>query len=351
MPRSFKEELILGTDRENVPPAEEKTEKQEKAFVTGQSCKNKKHKRSPIVIVVIFLLLCVMGFSAYKIIDQLLVYKRGQDAYNQLRKDIVQLQTDQQENQITTTAWTVPASEPTMPPTLEPETANPAETVNPDQAESRERPGQASDHFRGDITYDPAETYAGIQVIPNLAINFDSLKAQNPDTRAWLYGMDGIVNYPVVQGADNDYYSHRLLDGKEQFCGTLFIDCRNNFLEDDITYIYGHKMKDGSMFGHFGKYDTYAYYASHPTFRLFTPDGTYELQVVACVYTTKWEPLRFKFADQQDFNNTIANYRRRSTFQTAVETNYGDHLVALWTCAYYREDGRMFILCKAVQVQ
>ena len=344
----------MDTNHENIAPLEEeeKKERKEKAFVTGKSRKNGKRKRSPLVIVVIFLLLCVMGFSAYKIIDQLLIYKKGQEAYERLRGDIIQEQGNQSPSTVFTTAWTVPASEPAPLPTRVPEGTNPAATMDASQsqASSRERPERQTEDLRGDITYDANATYAQSQVIPKFSVNFDNLKAQSQDAVAWLYGMDGMVNYPVVQGRDNDYYVHRLLDGREQFCGTLFVDCRNNFMQDDITYIYGHKMKDGTMFGHFGLYDTYNYYQSHPTFRMYTPDATYELQVITCVYTTINEPIIPNYANEWEFYQAVEGMRRRGTFQTAVEVEYGDHLVSLFTCAYYVENGRMFVLCKAVRV-
>ncbi|MBP3729156.1 MAG: class B sortase [Lachnospiraceae bacterium] len=281
----------------------------------------------------IVLLLGVMAFSGYKIIDQLLIYKKGQNAYEDLRSQV--LQTGEAPSTLATKPWNVPVAEPSG------EKAAPV---------SREESVTAADDERGDITYDPLETLSGeMQIIPWWNVDFEMLRTINPDVKAWLYGMDGMVNYPVVQGKDNEYYDHRLLDGTEQFCGTLFADCRNDFLKDDITYIYGHKMKDGSMFGHFGKYDTYAYYATHPTIRLFTPSEVYELQVIACVYTTKWEPLHFTFENEEAFNEIMEDYQRRSQFRTAVDIEYGDQFVCLWTCAYYREDGRMFILCKAVR--
>ena len=341
----------MDMDRDTINSVEEEQQenqdKKEKAFVTGNSRKSKR-KRSPIVIVVIFLLLCVMGFSAYKIIDQMLVYKRGQDAYNKLREQVIAKQSGEPVSTLATTAWTIPASEPAPLPTRVPEASSASQAETATRA-SREKPD--TDDLRGDITFDANETYgADMQVMPMLPVDFDSLKAQNQDVLAWLYGMDGGVNYPVVQGRDNDYYVHRLLNGEYQFCGTLFVDCRNSFMKDDITYIYGHKMKDGTMFGYFGRYDTYEYYRTHPTFRLFTPDAIYELQVITCVYTTIYEPIIPNYTTAAEFYQAVEDYRRRGTFQTAVEVEYGDHLVSLFTCAYYTENGRMFVLCKAVQI-
>lgn len=336
----------MDNDQKKIDQQSQEGEKPQKVFISGSSRKSKKKKMSPLMIVILILLLGVMCFSGYKIVDQLLVYKRGQDAYNELRNQVIG-EAFQPAKLISTTAWTVPASEP---PSLEPLPETEMADSQAHSTDSGNRPSPTRD-LRGDITYDDIGSYAkNSQILPFFPVDFGKLKGQNADTVAWLYGMDGIVNYPVVQGRDNDYYVHRLLDGREQFCGTLFVDCRNDFMQDDVTYIYGHKMKDGTMFGHFGLYDTYQYYQSHPAFRLFTPEATYDLQVITCVYTSINEPIIPNYANEQEFNRAMDNIRRRGQFRTAVDVEYGDHLVCLFTCAYYIENGRMFVICKAVKV-
>ncbi|MBO4838925.1 MAG: class B sortase [Lachnospiraceae bacterium] len=311
---------------------------------TGRKSRKSKKRMSPLVLIVILLLLLVIGYSGYRILDKLLDYKKGQNAYRDLREEVIR-EAEVPPSTLATAEWIVPESEPAPPP----DESSAEDPSVPSTTRSRVPVG--TDDMRGDITYDPDEfrTYR-MQVLPFWNIDFDRLRAINPDIKGWLYGMDGIVNYPVVQGPDNEYYSHRLLDRTERFCGTLFLDYRNNFLEDDITYIFGHKMKDGSMFGHFGRYDTYNYYRTHPAFRLFTPDATYDLQVITVVYTTDKENLRLNFQTQEEFDRAINDYRRRGQYWTEVDVEFGDTLVSMWTCAYYTEGGRMFILCKAVRV-
>ena len=66
--------------------------------------------------------------------------------------------------------------------------------------------------------------------LPWLAVNFPALLQRNSDVVGWLYGQDGQINLPIVQGRDNSYYLHRMLDGTWNYAGTLFVDYRNNFL-------------------------------------------------------------------------------------------------------------------------
>ena len=333
----------MNDEKQNI---KDKPAAQESGNTGKKSRKHKKKRTSPLILIVILLLLLVIGYSGYRIFAKLWDYKKGQESYNKLREEVIR-EAEVPPSTLATAEWIVPESEP-APPTEE----GPTGTTDPAApSTTRSRVPVGTDDMRGDITYDADEIKSYTeQVLPFWTIDFDRLRAINPDIKGWLYGMDGSVNYPVVQGSDNEYYSHRLLDRSERFCGTLFVDFRNDFLNDDITYIFGHKMKDGSMFGHFGRYDTYEYYRTHPSFRLFTPDATYDLQVITVVYTTDKESLRLNFQTQEEFNSTINDYRRRGQYWTEVDVEFGDTLVSMWTCAYYTEGGRMFILCKAVRV-
>ena len=299
-------------------------------------------RKNRIYTILIVLCASVAIFSAAMLLHQHLKYKKAQQENEKLRQEYVQETYTVEQGEDKDAPLSVPETEPAGQEETK-ENQDPSYWNTSNQPDKSRRPIREGEIKR--LTNPNPYT-------KSVKVDFEALKAVNSEVVAWLYGMDGIVNYPVVQGTDNEYYNHRLLDGRQQFCGTLFVDYRNDFLKDDLTIIYGHKMKDGTMFGHFGKYDTYAYYQTHPTFTLETPDATYELQVIACVYTDKWEPQFLNFESEEHFNAMVANYRRRSTFQTAVDVEYGDSLVALWTCAYYiGVNGRMFILCKAVQIR
>ena len=81
-------------------------------------------------------------------------------------------------------------------------------------------------------------------------IDFEGLKALNPDIVAWIRCEELGVDYPVVLGEDNDYYLHRTFTGEEHIAGCIFMDYRNHAdFSDQRTILYGHNMKDGSMFG------------------------------------------------------------------------------------------------------
>lgn len=91
---------------------------------------------------------------------------------------------------------------------------------------------------------------------PPMDIDFNALKSVNPEVIGWIYveALDG-VNYPIVQAADNDKYLHLTYEGNYNFAGTIFIDYENSSdFNDCNTLVYGHNMKNGSMFGQLKKF-------------------------------------------------------------------------------------------------
>ena len=113
-------------------------------------------------------------------------------------------------------------------------------------------------------------------------IDFDALKEVNPDIEAWLYYESTNINYPVVKGKDNDYYLTVGFDNTWALGGSLFIDCVTKApFEQFNTIIYGHHMKDGSMFGSIKNLKDPEYAKEHPQFELIRPDGKYHLLICA----------------------------------------------------------------------
>ena len=120
-------------------------------------------------------------------------------------------------------------------------------------------------YLQGRNAYDKIAEEAGAKPgKDNVRVKFDELRKKYPDVKAWLYSKGTIINYPVAQGKDNDWYLHHTLDGTWNGAGTLFIDENNERpFKDFLTIIYGHHMRDGSMFGSLVKYRDPEYYQKH----------------------------------------------------------------------------------------
>lgn len=106
------------------------------------------------------------------------------------------------------------------------------------------------------------------------SIDFAKLSSENPDVIAWIYQPRTGINYPVVQGQDNEYYLDHLINGEKNKYGSVFADCRVECpLLGPETILYGHNMKDGTMFGSLNSYKKQSYYDANPNFYLYTSTG------------------------------------------------------------------------------
>lgn len=119
-----------------------------------------------------------------------------------------------------------------------------------------------------------------------LEIDFDTLKSINDNVSGWLY-MEALpdISYPIVQGTDNEYYLHHTYKKESVFAGSIFMDCKNTKdFSDQNTIVYGHNMKNGSMFGNLKSYKSQEVVDKSPYFWVITPDEAYKYKIFA-IYT------------------------------------------------------------------
>lgn len=114
------------------------------------------------------------------------------------------------------------------------------------------------------------------------SVDFEKLLEMNSDVVGWIrFDEPSEINYPVVQGRDNEEYLKRTFEANTNKLGTLFVDVNNpGDFSGRNTFIYGHNMKNGSMFAQLLKYKDDSFYKEHPYFYIYTPDGkvrTYEI--------------------------------------------------------------------------
>ena len=108
------------------------------------------------------------------------------------------------------------------------------------------------------------------------SVNFDELMKMNPDTIGWIrfHPEPSQISYPIVKGKDNSEYLKKTFSANENTLGAIFLNVDNNAdFMDKNTIIYGHRMKDGSMFRHLQDYEEKSFWESNPYFYIYTPDG------------------------------------------------------------------------------
>lgn len=118
---------------------------------------------------------------------------------------------------------------------------------------------------------------------PGPQIDFASLKAINEDVIGWLY-IEGLeeINYPIAQGKDNDFYLHRTFEGTYNFAGSIFLDYENKKdFTDCNSIVYGHNMKNGSMFGQLKKFREAETYGKSMYFWICTPERNYKYEIIS----------------------------------------------------------------------
>ena len=210
--------------------------------------------------------------------------------------------------------------------------------------------------------YDDLEQYAslsdsGNKTLAELSVDWDSLQAINPDIVAWIYIPDSPVNYPVVQGSDNEEYLHKAFDGSTGWlasAGTIFLDSANAAdFSDRNSALYGHHMNDGSMFASLSNWQNNDEFNAHRDIYVLTPQGNYRLKTFALVKTTGDDALvQTNFSSDESYLSYIQDKLDRS-----VTTQEGEVLSAadirqsmlFSTCEYSQADGRAVLFAAVVE--
>lgn len=210
--------------------------------------------------------------------------------------------------------------------------------------------------------YDDLEQYASLSdsenmTLADLTVDWDALRAVNPDIVAWVYVPDSPINYPVVQGDDNEEYLHKAFDGSTGWlasAGTIFLDSTNSSdFSDRNSALYGHHMNDGSMFASFSDWQNNDEFNAHRDIYVLTPQGNYRLKTFALVKTTGDDALvQTTFSSDESYQSYIQDKLDRS-----VTTQQGEVLSAadirqsmlFSTCEYSQADGRAVLFAAVVE--
>lgn len=251
--------------------------------------KNDKKKGGGFFWKILFITaLAVFCFSGYQLFAIYRGYKAGVDEYKEVEHQVVK------------------ESQEPLVLKNQPETAEDPETLE----------AQAPD-------YQPPE------------VDFEELKSMNPDVIGWLDVEALDISYPIVQGEDNDYYLHRTFRGQENFAGSIFVDASNAAdFSDPNTIIYGHNMKNGSMFGTLRRLYDQEKYKDSKYLWICTPEGKFRYEIFSLQYAEVTSDTYTLFSDHGDtFASYLEDMRQRSQVDLGTEGLSGnDYIVTLSTC-------------------
>ncbi len=204
-------------------------------------------------------------------------------------------------------------------------------------------------------TTQAATTAATANVDPNMLPQYAPLYTRNNDLAGWLT-IDGTkIDYAVMYTPDNiEKYIHKGFNGKYAAGGSLFLG-EGWFPGSNFSIIYGHHMKNGTMFSTLTNYADASYAAAHPTIRFDTLYKEREFEVVAAFYSKVYgddDPDAFRYyayvtlPTQEIFDYYVEQIRAIALYDTGVGVSYGDSLLVLSTCSYHTSDGRFAVLAR-----
>ena len=216
---------------------------------------------------------------------------------------------------------------------------------------AEESAADAAEESAADAAKGPS---GGLTLLPDYA----SLHAVNPDLFGWIEIEDTMVNYPVMYTPkDPEHYLHTAFDGSYSTSGVPFLD-GGCYLYCGNYILYGHHMKNGSMFASIVNYAQKEYWQEHPLIRFDTlyDRGTYV--VFAALYSRAYRASEkgvFRYYDYKDLINPnrfaeyVSQVRRAALYDTGLEVAYGDQLLTLSTCEYSAENGRFVVVARKLR--
>lgn len=183
-------------------------------------------------------------------------------------------------------------------------------------------------------------------------VDWAGLKAVNSQVVGWIQIPGSQINYPVYQTTDNEYYLHTNAKGEWSIGGQIFMDYENNpnGLIDQQTILYGHHMRNGSMFQFIGALNDQSTFNKVETIWYLTPTQTYELEPVFTYHTDEDddEVRQFNFTSVDEFRSYLKDRLSRavsSRSDAAEVISRAEHVLTLFTCNYTDQYGRTMLIC------
>lgn len=194
------------------------------------------------------------------------------------------------------------------------------------------------------------------------AMDFDVLREYNEDVIGYILIPDTKVSYPILQSEDNDYYLKHNIDGSEGYPGCIYAENYNAAtLDDPLTILYGHNMRNNSMFGDLDQYRKEEYRQEHPYVIVYLPDEVRVYEVVAVTKYTNEHLLSERFNEEEDgtrtfggftgdegihFMEAMAKYNAKGSYIDIDKVDSEDQILVLSTCT--GSDMRYIVAAKKI---
>ena len=197
-------------------------------------------------------------------------------------------------------------------------------------------------------------------VAPNIddtvLFEYQALYEINRDMVGWIQIDGTAIDYPVVQTPDKpNFYLRRNFYKENATCGTIYVReaCNVNQPSDNVT-VYGHNMRNGTMFADLHKYEKKSFWEDHRYVNFDTLHEYRTYEIFAIIKTTADLTKGFSyhvydtFATEKAFNEYVSTCQNLSLYDTGIEPVFGDKLLTLSTCDKSISDGRLVVVCRLI---
>lgn len=177
--------------------------------------------------------------------------------------------------------------------------------------------------------------------------NEEELKSINSDYKMWIQIENTNINYPVVQSSDNDYYLKHNFRKESNISGTVFVESANDIDNDKNIILYGHNMRNGTMFNNITNYKEESFFNEDNKINIIMNNTLYEYEVFSVYVKNVSEVnLAIGFASEDEFINYAYSEAEESLYKKDVDFSAEDNLITLVTCSYEFTDARTIVVAR-----
>lgn len=192
---------------------------------------------------------------------------------------------------------------------------------------------------------------------PEIPIDFASLQQKNPEVYAWINVAGTRIDYPILQTEDDEYYLNHTWLGEEAIAGSIYTQKYNSKdFSDYNTVIYGHEMRDGSMFKDLHRYLEDGFMKENQDVVIYTPEHIYKYKVFsAVIYDDRHLLYAYDFNNAEDraaFLQSLKDSRdMRNVYADNLQVNADDKIITMSTCVGSEETHRLLVNAVLVETQ
>lgn len=283
-----------------------------------------------VLVLIIGIVLIVI--SLWNIGDTLMEYKRSRDEYDKLREEIFSALGNEDSDEET-------LDDSNRENSVESAGGENEESTSESLSDEDEAK-KLTEQYAKEVEQARAQARKECASVCNAVAQ---LQSQNEDVVGWIKFLNMDISYPVMHGDTNDDYLYHTWSGMENKSGSIFMEALNTGdFQDSHTLIYGHNMKDGSMFGKLKNYREEYGYDKSPYFVIYTADAAYEYHIFAYydiaedgdIYCVHYEP-------SEEFGQLVQSMKKHAWRDTGVRVSKDDKVITLSTCS---TEGRRFVL-------